>query len=139
MKLIDKLLKSHLIYSGNDCPPFMQRWTLVPALITKLFGCRVFLQHILLTDKDLHDHPSKFITIGIKGRYVDIDSTGNEKEYKAPWIRDIPANYIHRIYLYPRESAWTIAIQFEIIREWGFWKDGVWMNQEQYREINSCK
>lgn len=139
MKLVDKILKGQFLYTAENCPPFLKRWTLIPSWITRLFGkdCGVFLHRILSSDKDLHDHPARFVSIGIKGRYIDITPNG-EKIFKAPWIRTFPANYIHRIHIHPQEKAWTIVVIFPVVREWGFWVSGVWTHWSKYMEHNKC-
>ena len=138
-KLLNNFFKGEILYSAENCPPFLRRWTLIPSFITRLFGkdCGVFLHCIFESDKDLHDHPARFISFGIKGRYIDVNPNG-ERLFKAPWIRTFQANYIHRIQLFPNEKAWTIVIIFPHEREFGFWIDGVWMNWKEYIRKYKC-
>lgn len=139
-KLVNALLKSNVFSIGDGCPPFLQRWTVIPAWITWPFRCRVFLHRFIRSDEsaDMHDHVARFISIGIKGRYLETTPDG-EKEYQAPWVRTFPANYIHRIKLYPGEEAWTVVIIFTAKREWGFWKAGAWIHWREYFAQNKCE
>lgn len=55
--------------SGNGvCPVYLERWTMIEAL-----GCGVYLHHFLGDDWaiDPHDHPRRFISIGLKGWYFE--------------------------------------------------------------------
>ncbi len=140
MRIVDGILKSNLFSMGDDCPPFVQRWTVVPAFISRLFGCDVFLHRFIRSDyaQDMHDHVARFISIGVRGRYVELTPDG-EMEWRAPWIRTFPANHIHTIKLYPNETAWTMVIIFRLKRkEWGFWKDGAWIHWRKYLRQNKC-
>jgi len=106
---------------------YLYRWILCR---TKWF--KVYLHHFVGDDwsEDLHDHPKRFVSIGIKGSYIEQTPEG-KTSYKAPWIRSFPANHIHRL-LVPSKSCWTIVIVFSKTREWGFWHEGVFIPWYQY-------
>ena len=79
----------------------------------------------------MHDHPKRFVSIGLKGRYVE-ETPNGEREYSAPWIRTFPATHIHRLRLYPGEDVWTMVAVFRPVRDWGFWHAGKWIDWRTY-------
>jgi hypothetical protein len=128
MKLIDWLLNMEEI-NGNDlCPTYLYRWTV---LRTPWFA--IYLHHFVGDDwsRDLHDHPKRFLSIGLWGRYIE-DTPERSKTFTAPWIRSFPPEHIHRIRLYEGEQCWTICIVFQAVRAWGFWHAGQWIPWRQY-------
>lgn len=135
MEILDKTFRLEEINGDGVCPTYLFRWTL---LVTRWF--KVYLHHFVGDDwsKDLHDHPKRFVTIGLRGRYVeqtpyDDDSLRiKEREFKAPWVRSFPATYVHRLRLHPGEDCWTIAIVFKSVRQWGFWNNGNWIHWRKY-------
>lgn len=61
-----------------------------------------------------HSHSSWFLTIGLKGWYTEqvYDSYGvflGVREYKAPWVRFLPAKHIHRILQH--DNTWTLVLK----------------------------
>jgi hypothetical protein len=85
----------------------------------------------------MHDHPARFVSIGVKGRYIE-ETQGVERIFTAPWIRTFPASHIHRIRLCASQEAWTIVIIFPHVREFGFWRKGVWTHWQKYFAENKC-
>lgn len=140
MTFLNKIFKLEEINGKNRCPTYMYRWTLVA---TKVFN--IYLHHFVADDwsRDMHDHPKRFISIGLKGRYIEQTPNGF-KYYRAPWIRTFPANHIHRIIL-SGGSCWTLVITLRPTREWGFWHRGRWVFWKDYvadevmaNEMKSC-
>lgn len=107
---------------------YLRRWTL---LATKRFS--VYLHHFLDDDwsRDMHDHPKRFVSIGLAGQYVE-ETPAGERTYRAPWIRTFPAEHIHRIRLIDGRPAWTLVIVLRVVRKWGFWHGGQWVPWRQY-------
>lgn len=127
------------------CPTYLVRWTLL-----KLWGGRgLYLHHFIGDDwsRDLHDHPKRFISIGLWGRYREetpsagvvggrADFPGNHtRVYSAPWLRTFPAKHIHRISLVDGRPCWTLVLVLRTSRSWGFWHRGEWIPWRQY--VNS--
>lgn len=114
--------------NGDRCPTYLFRWEL---LRKKSF--QVYLHHFVGDDwsRDLHDHPKRFISIGVWGRYVEESPTG-ERLYRAPWIRTFPATHIHRLRLINQSPAWTIVIGLKKVRPWGFWHAGQFIPWRKY-------
>jgi len=152
MRFIDRIFKLEEINGDGKCPTYLYRWTL---LSTPWF--KIYLHHFVADDwsKDLHDHPKRFITIGLRGGYIEqvpaplgleaaeTASAHTEKRLQmgwyrywgAPWIRSFEASHTHRIIIPEGEDCWTLCIAFKAVRQWGFWANGKWVPWRQY--VNS--
>jgi hypothetical protein len=124
--------------NGNlRCPTYLYRWTLL-----KGNDWGVYLHHFVGDDWsfDLHDHPKRFISIGLWGSYVEETPCGpcpngepvdgesweswtRKTVYRAPWIRSFPAEHIHRLSV-PSKNCWTLVAVLHRVRDWGFWHEG---------------
>lgn len=103
------------INGAHRCATYLFRWV--------LFSCRwfkVYLHHFVGNDwsRDMHDHPKRFISIGLRGSYVERTPDGS-RQYRAPWFRTFPATHIHRIV--EVHKCWTLVIVGKEVRGWGFW------------------
>lgn len=129
-KLIDRLFSLEALNGHDLCPTYMYRWTL---LKFGFGGYGLYLHHFVADDwsRDMHDHPKRFISIGLRGRYIE-ETPAGEREYRAPWIRTFPAEHIHRIRLHPGEEAWTLVLVLKTVRRWGFWNSGSWVPWRTY-------
>ena len=127
-RLINRLFRLEEINGRGVCPTYLFRWRLL-----KLPGLSVYLHKFVGDDwsRDLHDHPKRFISIGLRGRYIEETPIG-ELEFLAPWFRSFPATHIHRIRMRPGETCWTIAIALRAVRPWGFWHRGNWVPWREY-------
>lgn len=144
MKLLDRLFgQPEEINGGERCPTYLWRWT--------IFQWRghfsIYLHHFVGDDwsRDLHDHPKRFISIGLWGWYIEEVPRFNslfrkpwgdareteQKIYRAPWIRTFPATHIHRLSV-PSKNCWTLVIVLKPVREWGFWHLGRFMPWRDY-------
>src|SRR6202034_4752169 len=104
------------INGGNRCPTYLFRWTLA-----KWRGRGIYLHHFVGDDwsRDLHDHPKRFISIGLWGWYIEETPYRGSTEwaklgnvlttYHAPWIRTFAATHIHRLSV-PTKNCWTLVI-----------------------------
>lgn len=107
--------------NGNErCPTYLYRWH----LLKKQDVFSVYLHHFVGDDwsLDQHDHPKRFISIGLWGWYIE-DTPSGTTHYHAPWVRSFPADYIHRLRC-PSKNCWTLVIVLKPVREWGFWHEG---------------
>lgn len=132
MSILTKLFgQPEEINGGHRCPTYLYRWSLAR---TSWF--KIYLHHFVADDwsLDLHDHPKRFISIGLKGSYIELTPFKPEDSewaklgpvrttFRAPWIRSFPAEYIHRLVV-PSKSCWTLVIVLRGTREWGFWHLG---------------
>lgn len=127
------------INGAGRCPTYLFRWAI---LSTRWF--KAYLHHFVGDDwsLDLHDHPKRFISIGLWGSYVELtpflpaDSEWAKlgpvrTTYSAPWVRSFSANYIHRIVV-PSRSCWTLCVVLKNVRPWGFWHEGKFIPWRQY-------
>lgn len=123
----EKFFPREEINGRNLCPTYLYRWTLL-----RLGEYAVYLHHFVAEDwsKDKHDHPKRFISIGLKGSYCEETPEG-EKWFHAPWLRSFPASHIHRLRL-DGGSCWTLVIVLRTVREWGFWPAHGWMRWKEY-------
>lgn len=127
MRLIDRIFSMEEINGHNACETYMYRWTLI-----KLFrGIGLYLHHIVGSDwtRDLHDHPKRFISIGLKGWYIEETEGTAGTLYTAPWVRTFPATHRHRLVA---RNCWTLVLVLWTVRPWGFWSRGTWIPWRQY-------
>ncbi len=138
-KLIEWFLKllsgePHFVI-GRSEGPYMLRWYLLPR--NPWFN--VYLHKFLRDDDDraLHDHPWNFVSLMIKGSYIErrpnpyrdwpeFDPEFIDSKRGSPSIAFRRATDKHRVTLArnPDGSAkpcWTIVVTGSKIREWGFW------------------
>lgn len=127
-RFLNRLFRLEELNGHDLCPTYMRRWTLL-----KFGSYGLYLHHFIRDDwsKDMHDHPKRFISIGLKGRYIEETPQG-EREYRAPFVRTFPAAHIHRIRLHPGEDAWTLVVVLKTVRKWGFWNRGLWVPWRTY-------
>lgn len=132
------------INGANRCPTYLYRWILWR---TRWF--KVYVHHFVADDwsLDLHDHPKRFISVGLKGRYVEItpDPKGGTRTrtFTAPWIRSFPGEHIHRLrmvrgWLGELEECWTLVIVLRGTREWGFWHLGEFIHWRKYVDSDTA-
>lgn len=113
--------KPHFIIGGAD-NPYLLRWFLIPR--NPWFN--IYLHKFLRDDDDraLHDHPWSFLSIMIRGDYIEFRETGFSIRC-APSIAFRRATDRHRVKLFKdgdkSEPCWTIVITGPKKREWGFW------------------
>lgn len=120
--------KREEINGANRCPTYLYRWIL---LATKRLS--IYLHKFVGDDwsLDLHDHPKRFISIGLWGSYVEFTPKGS-KMYDAPWFRSFPAEHIHRLTLPRRQHCWTLVLTLHATRAWGFWHAFEWIPWKEY-------
>jgi hypothetical protein len=125
---INRIFRMEEINGAERCPTYLFRWTL---LRSKAFA--IYLHHFVGDDwaRDMHDHPKRFISIGLWGEYVE-ETPAGEKLYRAPWIRTFPASHIHRLRMTERKTAWTLVVVLRAVQGWGFWKDGTFVPWRKY-------
>lgn len=116
------------INGRERCPTYLYRWTLIQ--VKGKFS--LYLHHFVGDDwsRDLHDHPKRFISIGLWGWYLEQTPSGT-KRYHAPWIRSFPATHIHRLSV-PSKNCWTLVAVLKPVREWGFWHLGRFIPWRSY-------
>lgn len=135
MKTLIRRFFGYETMSGNgQCPIYLERWTLFLR-----FGIGVYLHHFLGDDWsiDPHDHPRRFISVGLFGWYYE-DTFHKDgahlatRKYRAPWLRSFPAEHLHRIRAAECGNTWTLVIVLKKSRAWGFVQDGKWVPFRDY-------
>jgi hypothetical protein len=136
-RLLSRLFGQAEEINGHDrCPTYLYRWTML-----KGADWAVYLHHFVGDDwsRDLHDHPKRFISIGLWGWYIeetpdfayDVFPIVRKTRYRAPWIRTFPAEHIHRLSV-PSKNCWTLVIVCKRVRDWGFWHEGRFIPWRSY-------
>jgi len=131
--ILDRFFGYREIKGFGRCPTHLRRWTLLatPWLM-------VYLHHFIGDDlsRDLHDHPTRFVTIGLRGRYVETSLDPMRRPqvriHRAPWIRMFAASHAHRVTLFRDETCWALLIVFRTVRDWGFWPNEQWTPWRHY-------
>lgn len=124
--------KPEEINGAHRCPTYMYRWFV---LSTK--NMKVYIHKFVGDDwsLDFHDHPKRFISIGLWGSYLEETPSG-KRRYRAPWIRTFPADHQHRLTT-PWGTCWTLVIVLKTVREWGFWHAGRFIPWREYVDGSS--
>jgi len=133
-RLLNRLCFYETMSGAGRCPVYLERWTLFYR-----WGYGVYLHHFIGDDwaADPHDHPRRFITIGLRGWYWEdvYDADGRlieQRRYSAPWVRSFPANHLHRVRASECGNCWTLVIVLKKSRPWGFVQDGIWIPFRDY-------
>jgi len=96
----------------------------------KFFSIRI---HEWLADDDhrhMHDHPNWFLTIVLKGGYVDISDNG-EDILSLGSFRFRKADYRHMV-TKVKPGTITFLIAGPMSRRWGFWVNGKLIKRDKY-------
>lgn len=141
-RILSRLFYLEKINGREMCPTYLYRWTLL-----KRWGRGIYLHKFVGDDwsLDLHDHPRRFISIGLYGSYREesrlelfeaggiTEETLGTRAFHAPWIRTFPATHVHRIFgPTPARPCWTLIVVLKTTREWGFWTAGRWVRWRDY-------
>lgn len=140
--VISRWLTRHFLLeqiNGHEaCPTYMYRWT----LWHHKSGRAIMLHRFVADDwsVELHDHPKRFISVGLWGSYVEETPALvlpdmefhfggpvwlgglRSRLWQAPWIRQFPATWRHRLRLVTGE-CWTLIYVGAAVRPWGFWHE----------------
>lgn len=141
------------VITREDKKPYLIRFTLFPC---RFFSVKV--HKILLSDYDCHhDHPWAFISIILKGGYVEhvsekvIIYMWDDVHYGQPVETFVktsrlygpgsilyrPAEFTHKLEIH--QPAWTFVVTFKKVREWGFHTPKGWVKRFRYNANNSCE
>lgn len=114
------------INGAGRCPTYLYRWHLF-----EVGPVKVYLHRFVGSDwsRDLHDHPKRFVTVGLCGSYIE-DTPNHRHLYRSPWLRSFPASHRHRIITY--SDCWTLVLVGPAQREWGFWNANRFVHWKEY-------
>jgi len=128
--LLERLDRKRIILDANN-EPYLTRYYLF-LKDRKWFPFNIFLHKFHRSDPDdLHDHPWPFITFILKGGYWEHTPTGKHWR-SAGTIRMASSDQLHRIELDPNIDVWTLFFVGPRLKEWGFIKEGQWVQHEKY-------
>jgi hypothetical protein len=109
---------------GGD---YMRRWTVT----TPWFSLR--LHHILRSDLDRHhhDHPFSFVSLILRGGYVERSPGGPPRVCRPGTVVVRRAEDLHSLTLLG-ESAWTLVAATPRRKRWGFDTEDGWVFAGEY-------
>lgn len=129
--LLSRWFPMEEINGDGMCPTYLYRWTILR------WRARALYLHYFIGDDwtlDLHDHPRRFVSLGLWGRYIEETQAG-ERVWRAPWLRSFPATHRHRLKLIDKRPCWTLVLVLKKERPWGFWTEGRWVEWRQYLKL----
>lgn len=139
-----------IIIKRADETPYLIRYMLALDFI----NLRICLHHILLTDNEcMHDHPWNFISVILKGSYIEHFRKQTQrklpfrniknyyegsKKFTAPSFLYRNATHIHRLEIPEGKTCWSLVFMFKWKRDWGFCTKKGWVFHSDYESKNSC-
>lgn len=121
-----------IIIKRQDGTEYLKRLTVI-----RCFLGSIMVHNILQTDNGcLHDHPWSFLSIILKGGYVEHTKTG-ARLYGPGSILYRPAKFSHRLEIF--QPCKTIVITGPKRRTWGFWTPKGWKKWTHYSSQNKCE
>ncbi len=117
-----RLAEDHLCQTGV----YLRRWRVE----TPWFSIR--LHHWFSSDDDRspHDHPWDFVTIPLRGSYLDESPAGSQR-VRTGRVYYRRASHAHWVHL-DRGPAWTLVLTGPKVRRWGFWVRDKWVRSYRY-------
>ena len=128
---LERLGRKRVIMDRYENEPYLTRYYLF-LKDRKWFPFNVFLHNFHKGDlDDLHDHPWPYFTLILRGGYWEHTVSG--KHWRSPGhFRISTPRSLHRIELAPNTDVWTLFIPGPKLREWGFIRDGKWVDNKTY-------
>lgn len=145
--------RSDVVFDGAL---YMNRWRVIH---TPWFGVRV--HKIVRSDGEraLHDHPFSFVSLILRGGYVEQTPDGKRRVFKAGDLNFKSADALHRLDLFRKGlvlgfngpntiedavqeiPAWTIVVRGPVIRRWGFLDvpPGAWEDAKDNRSNQEAR
>lgn len=120
------------IYDRDGVTPYMERYYLLFKNRPLWFPFNITLHKICRSDLPiLHDHPWPYAALILKGGYIE--HTEYERFYRGPGsVRLRKAESYHWLELIDDVPSWSLFFMGKRGREWGFLKEGEWMQNEEY-------
>lgn len=93
MRLIDRIFEREEMDGDGRCATYLVRWTLLKLPL----GMGVYLHHFVGDDwsRDMHDHPKRFISIGLNGGYIEETPALGQLDPGEPEPRFYPCGCSH--------------------------------------------
>ena len=133
MGLLRKLFLTREIISRTGVVHF-RRYRLLKTPIMRLY-----LHQILESDKDgdLHCHPWSFVSLILKGHYVERRPDDVLTQCKPGTIFHRKATDVHCIDEVVKPT-WTFVSAYGKRREWGYQTEYGWVDNETYRRVKNA-
>jgi hypothetical protein len=137
LKILEKLGRKRLIYDRDNQEVYMERYylcfqdKLTEAEAAQPLPFNFMLHKICLSDPDdLHDHPWWYATLILGGGYWEITPTG--RYWRGPGhFRISSPQSLHRIEVQENPS-WSLFWRGPKLRDWGFVRQGKWIDHKTY-------
>lgn len=132
---------SKFVITDNNGDPYLIRWRIIQ---TPFFA--IYLHKILTGDSDLyvHDHPWTFVSIILRGGYIETRRDNKTRRLYKRHIRHINVmrrDDAHYIEWLDRKPTWSFLFIGRRRRTWGFYVPGVddetWIEFENWEEWKS--
>lgn len=120
------------IYDRDGITPYMERYYLLFKDRPRWVPFNITLHKICRSDLPiLHDHPWPYMVIILKGGYIE--HTKYERFFRGPGhFRFRPAESYHWLETVNDVPSWSLFFMGKHCRDWGFLKDGEWIEAEEY-------
>jgi len=108
---------------------YLRRWWVIP----RNPFANVYLHEFRRSDDDraLHDHPWNSTSVILQGRYIEHTPEGPIVRDEAS-VTSREAAALHRVELFPGETALTLFLTGPIMREWGFQCPQGWRHWREF-------
>lgn len=124
--LLHRLLGRSDVAIAGDV--YMRRWRFFS---TRWFSLRVHQIMRSDADRELHDHPFAFLSLILRGGYVEHRADGSSRTCRAPALVFRRAETLHRLELLDGPT-WTFVVTGPRRREWGFMTADGWVTWEAF-------
>ncbi|ELR99734.1 hypothetical protein [Gloeocapsa sp. PCC 73106] len=133
--------RMRVIHDRDGLQPYMYRYYLcfkdkiTDTENAQALPFNIMLHKICLSDPDdLHDHPWWYATLILKGGYWEITPQG--RFWRGPGhFRISQPRSLHRIEISADSpGSWSLFIRGRKLRDWGFVKNGEWLDHRTYLE-----
>ncbi len=137
---LEKHGRLRVIYDRRNDEPYLIRYYLLFRDRPRWFPFNIVLHKICKSDIPvLHDHPWGYATIILKGGYMEhIPSDGcwyasTQKRWRQPGhISFHKATALHWLEISNGNPCWTLFFMGKRCRDWGFLKNGKWIESEKF-------
>lgn len=133
MKLGPIILFEKFTIQDGTGDPYLIRWRLVDS---PWFG--IYLHKIIRSDHDrhLHDHPFDFVSIMLRGCYLEyLRGRVLPLSRAAVSVAFRRAEQAHRLEV--SAPCWTLVARGARRRSWGFYVDDGWVRSDEYLQEES--
>jgi hypothetical protein len=117
--------------SASDDGCGLVSWRRPITRLLQICGIAARVHHILRSDegRDPHDHPWLYLTVILKGGYVERRYTPQGDLMSCKWhgpgsVLYRPAGSFHMLGMSPGETTWSLFVTGPYKQKWGFVRDG---------------